>query len=961
MSTTPISSAKQAADAAAFAAFWQGKGYEKGQTQPFWLHLLRVLGVESPESFIEFEDAAHLDETHGFIDGYIPATHVLVEQKSLGRDLRAPIRQSDGTLLTPFQQARRYAATLPYSRRPRWIVTCNFAEFHVYDMENPNAEPESIRLADLGNELYRLHFLVNAASDRVAREMAVSIEAGRIVGRIYDALLVQYGEPTPEILHWLNVLCVRLVFCLYAEDAGIFADDQFHDWLATIPTHRLRQALLDLFAVLDTPKDARSPYLDPGLAAFPYVNGSLFSGPVEIPQFTEELREVLLQRASLGFDWSEISPTIFGAVFESTLNPETRRSGGMHYTSIENIHKVIDPLFLDGLRTELNGILEAAGTNGTNGTHGTGRTGMAGREVQGRLRAFQNKLASLTFLDPACGSGNFLTETYLSLRRLENEAIAALIGPQSLLDLDTNDIRVKVSIGQFHGIEINDFAVSVAKTALWIAESQMLAQTSVLLHRDLDFLPLKTYANIREGNALRMDWEESLTQSRREAEAQRKFDYIIGNPPFIGHQYRTAGQTADMDAVFADFKTHGKLDYVTAWFKKAFDCQTQTPTTRAAFVATNSICQGESVATLWKPLLDRGLTIDFAHRTFRWDSESTEKAHVHCVIVGFSCRSAKSPQAGSLRSDKALYDGPRKTLVPHINAYLLPAPDIFIQNRTAPRTPDFPKMSKGSQPTDGGNLILSPAERDELLATAPDLAPCIRRYISSDDFINSKLRYCLWLKDISPALYRRVPAVMHRLAAVAELRRASPTASVRRDADTPSLFTQIRQPTTDYLVVPEVSSQRRRYIPIGFLSPDIIASNKLYIIPSATLWLFGILISNVHMAWMRVVTGRLKSDYSYTPAVYNNFPWPDLRDSASPREKISSTAQAILDARAAHPESTLADLYDPLTMPPDLLRAHQANDRAVMAAYGFDVKMTESDCVAALFRLYEGLAGKGPA
>ena len=987
MNSTPISSAKQAADAADFAAFWRGKGYEKGQTQPFWLDLLRVLGVEKPSAFIEFEDGAHLDATHGFIDGYIPATHVLVEQKSLGKDLRAPIRQSDGTLLTPFQQARRYAATLPYSRRPRWIVTCNFAEFLVHDMENPNAEPESIRLANLENEIYRLHFLVNAASDRVAREMEVSIEAGRIVGRIYDALLAQYGDPTPEVLHWLNVLCVRLVFCLYAEDAGIFADDQFHDWLAAIPTHRLRQALLDLFAVLDTPKEARSRYLDPALAAFPYVNGSLFSGASEIPQFTEDLRTALLEKASLGFDWAEISPTIFGAVFESTLNPETRRSGGMHYTSIENIHKVIDPLFLDDLRAELDGILEATATGAT-GTAGTKGTGTVAREAQARLRAFQDKLAGLSFLDPACGSGNFLTETYLSLRKLENEAIAALIGPQSLLDLEGNPVTVKVKISQFHGIEINDFAVSVAKTALWIAESQMLAQTAKLLHRNLDFLPLKTAADIREGNALRMDWHElcsnqSMRVEKLNVEKLKSaanfstsqplnlstcFSYIIGNPPFVGHQYRSPEQADDMDTVYADWSdtNYGKLDYVCAWYKKAADIMRGT-STHAAFVSTNSIVQGESVAAMWKPLFSRaGLQIDFAHRPFRWDSESAGVAHVHCVIVGFSMGDAASSRVPTTRQDaaspdKVLFDGPRKNIVPHINGYLLAAPDVFIQNRSRVLTPGLSKMSKGSQPTDGGNLILSPAERDELLASSPDLAPCIRRYISADDFINSKLRYCLWLKDVSPALYRRVPAVMHRLAAVAELRRASPTASVRRDADTPALFTQIRQPSTDYLVVPEVSSQRRRYIPIGLLSPNVIVSNMLYVVPSANLFLFGILISNVHMAWMRTVGGRLKSDYRYTPAVYNNFPWPPLRDSASPREKISATARAILDARAAHPDSTLADLYDPLTMPPDLLAAHRANDRAVMSAYGFDAKMTESDCVAALFRLYEGLAGKGPA
>ena len=953
---TPTSSATQAAAAAEFAADWAGKGYEKGQTQPFWLDLLRVLGVEKPSAFIEFEDAARMDEAHGFIDAYIPATHVLVEQKSLGRDLRAAIKQSDGTLLTPFQQARRYAATLPYSRRPRWIVTCNFAEFHVYDMENPNAEPEAVRLADLPDELYRLHFLVNAASDRVAREMAVSIEAGRIVGRIYDALLVQYGEPTPEILHWLNVLCVRLVFCLYAEDAGIFADDQFHDWLAAIPTHRLRQALLDLFAVLDTPKDARSPYLDPALAAFPYVNGSLFSGPVEIPQFTEELREVLLQKASLGFDWAEISPTIFGAVFESTLNPETRRSGGMHYTSIENIHKVIDPLFLDGLRAELNGILEMAGAAGTAGTAGTKGTGVAGREVQGRLRAFQDKLASLTFLDPACGSGNFLTETYLSLRRLENEAIAALIGPQSLLDLDTNDIRVKVSIGQFHGIEINDFAVSVAKTALWIAESQMLARTSVLLHRDLDFLPLKTYANIREGNALRMDWGEGLTQSRREAEAQRGFDYIIGNPPFIGYSLQSSDQKADILALYRDptgkpYKTAGKIDYVAGWYWKAAELMAAHPATLTALVSTNSITQGEQVAFVWRPLVERfGISIDFAHRTFRWNSESIGMAQVHCVIVGFSTRSPSTLLP--------LFDGPRKTLVSHINPYLLPTADIWIEPRSKPLC-DVPEMTTGNRPADGGALIIEDEDLPAFLKRNPAASKFIKRLMGSAEFINGKKRWCLWLVGASPQELLGMPAVMERIAQCRENRLAAPDPGRRQLAESPTLFRETLNPAS-YVAIPEVSSENRRYVPMGFLGAETIVTNKIKIIPEATLYHFGILTSNVHMAWMRAVCGRLKSDYSYSnKLVYNNFPWPDLRASAlsaSLREKISATAQAILDARAAHPESSLAALYNPLTMPPDLLRAHQANDRAVMSAYGFDVKMTESDCVAALFRLYEQLS-----
>ena len=952
---TLISSAKQAADAADFAAFWAEHGQvERSDTQKFWLWLLRVLGVEQAETFIEFEESARMDEAHGFIDAHIPSTHVLIEQKKRSRDLRAPIRQSDGTLLTPFQQARRYAATLPYSRRPRWIVTCNFAEFLVYDMENPNAEPESIRLADLENELYRLHFLVNVASDRVAREMEVSIEAGRIVGRIYDALLAQYGDPTPEVLHWLNVLCVRLVFCLYAEDAGIFADDQFHDWLATIPTHRLRQALLDLFAVLDTPKEARSRYLDPALAAFPYVNGSLFSGASEIPQFTEDLRTALLEKASLGFDWAEISPTIFGAVFESTLNPETRRSGGMHYTSIENIHKVIDPLFLDGLRAELDGILEATAT-GTTGTAGTRGTGTVAREAQARLRAFQDKLAGLSFLDPACGSGNFLTETYLSLRKLENEAIAALIGPQSLLDLEGNPVAVKVKISQFHGIEINDFAVSVAKTALWIAESQMLAQTGKLLHRNLDFLPLKTAADIREGNALRMDWEEGLN-SRGDAEARRHFDYIIGNPPFSGKKEQSPEKKEELVALF-DKKNRksGILDYVAGWYVKAAQLM-QGKTTKTAFVSTNSITQGEQVPALWKELQSRfGVHIDFAYQTFRWDSESTEKAHVHCVIIGFSC-GAEENTGKRLFSSGGVFKN-----VLRINPYLMDGENIFIEARSTPIS-SSPPINYGSFALDDGHYTISKDEYDQLMVKDPGLAPYLRVFIGAQELLHAKQRWCVWLKGADPSEIRHHPALLAKIAAVQEWRRKSNRKTTVLLADTPTLFAEIRQPDTDYLAIPTICSERRRYLPSLFLHSDVVASNQLYIVPNATLYHFGILISNVHMAWMRVVGGRLKSDYRYSAAVvYNNFPWPDLRASASPREKISATARAILDARAAHPDSTLADLYDPLTMPPDLLNAHRANDRAVMSAYGFDAKMTESDCVAALFRLYEGLAGKGPA
>ncbi len=596
--------------AAKFAAEWAGKGYEKGQSQPFWLSLLRnIFGVDEPEHFIIFEDQVHLDHT-SFIDGFVPSTHVLIEQKGLGKDLMKPIKQSDGTLLTPFQQAKRYSAELPYSQRPRWIVTCNFAEFYVYDMERPTGEPEIIKLCDLEKEYYRLQFLVDTGDTNIKKEMEISLQAGEIVGVLYDALLKQYKDPEAgETLKSLNKLCVRLVFCLYAEDAGLFGEkSMFHNYLER---HRAedRRALINLFRVLDQKPELRDRYLDDDLAAFPYVNGGLFADEnIEIPRLGDEVIDLILAKASADFDWSAISPTIFGAVFESTLNPETRRSGGMHYTSIENIHKVIDPLFLDGLRTELEEIKQIA----------------VDKTRKSKLKAFQSRLASITFLDPACGSGNFLTETYLSLRKLENDALRC---STDQISMDMDGI-IQVSIGQFYGIEINDFAVTVAKTALWIAESQMMKETEDVVHMPLDFLPLKSYANITEGNALRLDWESVVPK--------HKLNYIMGNPPFVGASMMTKTQKEEAVAVFGKGRRVNSIDYVGAWYHKAASLMQGTDS-RAAFVSTNSITQGEQVAPLWEKLLNQyKVHIDFAHRTFKWNSEAKEKAAVHCVIIGFS-------------------------------------------------------------------------------------------------------------------------------------------------------------------------------------------------------------------------------------------------------------------------------------------------------------------------------------
>lgn len=905
-----------------FATYWADKGYEKGESQPFWIELLgNVFGIDNPAHYIKFEEQVHLDHT-SFIDGFIPSTHVLIEQKGAGKDLRKPIKQSDGTLLNPFQQAQRYSAVLPYSQRPRWIVTCNFTEFLIYDMEKPTGEPESILLKNLEKEYYRLQFLVDAEDENIKKEMEVSIQAGNIVGELYNELLKQYINPNNEhSLRSLNMLCVRLVFCLYAEDAGIFgAHNKFHNYLRSFSVRDSRRALIDLFKVLDTKPTDRDPYLDKMLADFPYVNGGLFSDEnIEIPQFNDKILNLLLEKASEDFDWSGISPTIFGAVFESTLNPETRRSGGMHYTSIENIHKVIDPLFLDELREEFENIKDI----------------QVQKTRANRLNDFINKLANLNFLDPACGSGNFLTETYISLRKLENEAIELLTGGQIVFD--TGNI-IKVSIGQFYGIEINDFAVTVAKTALWIAESQMLKETENIVHMNIDFLPLKSYANIIEGNALRLDWSEVVPKE--------EINYIMGNPPFVGNNNLNAAQRNDMLPYFPNNKT---MDYVAAWYVIATKFIIETKI-RCAFVSTNSITQGEQVALLWKSLLEEyGIHIDFAHRTFRWDSEANIKAHVHCVIVGFSI--AHNSRA------KIIYSSERPQIVDNINAYLLSGDDVFIISRTKPLC-NVNEIRKGNQPTDGGNLIIEADEIENFLRNEPSAKPYVKKLVGAREFINNIDRYCLWLVDVSPSELRKMPHVMERIEKVKEFRENSNDKGTQKLALTPMLFRETNNPETAILV-PSHSSENRKYIPLGFIDDSVITTNATLIIPNASVYNFGVLISNVHMAWMRVVCGRLKSDYRYSKdIVYNNFPWPT--PTAEQKKNIEQTAQAILNTRALYPDCSLADLYDEIIMPPELRKAHQNNDRAVMEAYGFPVKndFTESMCVAELMKMYQEICNR---
>ena len=913
-----------------FVEKWQGKGDEKQETQRFWMALLQdIYDVADLSQYIEFEKTVQLGH-QSYIDGYISSTKVLIEQKGKDIDLSKGQKQSDGSILSPFQQARRYAGYLPYDEQPRWVIVCNFKEFQIHDMNRPNDEPEILLLENLEKEYHRMQFLVDSENEQIKREMEVSLQAGQIVGELYDALYKQYNDPdSPETQQSLNALCVRLVFCLYAEDAGVFGEhNMFHNYLKNYAIKDVRRALIDLFQVLNTKPEDRDPYMEPELAAFPYVNGGLFANEsLVIPRLDEHIVDLILHKASEDFDWSVISPTIFGAVFESTLNPETRRKGGMHYTSIENIHKVIDPLFLDGLREELKEIQEITVT----------------KTRKDKLRTFQDKLASLTFLDPACGSGNFLTETYLSLRRMENDVLRSLTDQMSLFGDSKNPI--KVSIGQFYGIEINDFAVTVAKTALWIAESQMMKETTDIIHHEIDFLPLKSYANITAGNALRMDWEDVVPKD--------KLNYIMGNPPFVGTKYLSDEQRHDMDIHWKGKR--GKADYVTCWYLKSVEFIKSRPeNTQCAFVSTNSICQGEQVGSLWKRILnDERCEITFAVRSFVWNNESVDSAKVHVVIVGFAKKAQK---------EKVIFTNEQKTIAREINGYLIDAPSITIEECSKPLC-NVPAIVRGSQATDDGNYLFTPEEKKEFLISEPQSEPYFKRFMMGKEFINNIERWCLWMPAITPSELKKLPRIRERIQAVKEFRLNSNNTQTKKAAETPWRFGQYREPGEHYIAFAKVSSERRRYIPFGFMTNDVIPGDKLFTIPNATLYHLGVLTSNIHMAWMRTVAGRLKSDYSYsTTIVYNPFPWPTPTEAQ--KAKIEETAQGILDARALYPDASLADLYDELTMPPELRKAHVRNDQAVAAAYGLNKNSpefkSESACVAMLMRMYQALTEKEP-
>lgn len=928
-----------------FIQTWQTQGSEVADKVTYWNTLLELLGVPKQQienkTYIEYEKPIKLRENekfHGSIDAYIPSTKVLIEQKSNGVDLfKAESRPNGGDTekITPFEQAKRYDNHLGSKEKANFLVLSNFNQIVIYDVrESVDVKPVIIDLKDLEKDLYLLDFLVKPdETKRLEKEKRISVAAGELVSKIYNEfanIFAKYDQVDDEkIKHSINTLCVRLVFCLYAEDAGLFnAKEQFYNYLEPVAPNKCGVALKALFKVLDTKIDDRTkddPFWNdenPELSQFPYVNGGLFADTdIIIPPFSDELKDIVLNQASRGFDWSDISPTIFGAVFESTLNPETRRQGGMHYTSVENIHKVIDPLFLNDLKAELEDIKQYKNK----------------KTIKEKAIAFQEKLANLTFFDPACGSGNFLTETFLSLRRLENEAIRLELGGESVLDVGQAGDWIHVSIQQFFGIEINDFAVSVAKTALWIAEDQMMKETQDLVYApDWDFLPLKTYTKIHEGNALRMDWNKILPNYA--------CHFVMGNPPFLGYTQQNKEQKADLEPLFG--KIHN-IDYVAGWYAKACD-YIQGTKIQVAFVSTNSITQGEQILSVWQNLMSKyDITFNFAYRSFKWNSEASQQAHVHVVIIGFSDTQAQ-------KKEKFIYNNSKVTQVKNINPYLVGMDNIFIQKRSEPLNAEI-QINKGNQPTDHGNLLLSEKEEKAIVAKDKRTLKFIHPFIGSREFLYNKKRFCFWLVDATPKELRSIQEIRTRIEKVKEFREKSSKAATRKIADTPQLFQEIRQPLTgNYLVIPVTTSQTRKYIPMGFVNSNTIASNALLITTNANTYDFGILESIVHMDWMRLTTGRLEMRYQYSAKiVYNNFPWPT--PTPEQRKKIEQTAQAILDARNNHPESSLADLYDPLAMPADLRKAHKANDKAVLQAYGLKPDATESEIVAHLFKMYEEL------
>ena len=924
--------------ARAFAKEWAGETSERAEAQSFWNDFFHVFGKKR-RSLAVYEQKAKrfTGKASGRIDLFWPGV-MLAEHKSAGVDLDAA-----------FDQATDYFAGLKESEKPQYILVSDFQRFRLYDLDGNEPHVE-FPLADLHHEIGRFGFISGYRTRIYKDEDPVNVQAAERMGRLHDALKATGYEG-----HALEVLLVRLLFCLFADDTGIFPRHAFHDLIDQRTGEDggdLGGWLARLFQVLNTPEDRRQTTLDEQLAELPYINGKLFEEMLPLADFDAQMRALLLDASSL--DWSRISPAIFGSMFQSVMNAKARRNLGAHYTSEKNILKLIGPLFLDGLKAEL---------------------AKAGQDER-KLAQLHRKLATLKFLDPACGCGNFLIIAYRELRVLELEVLKRQFSRQQSVLAHVQD-HVLVDVDQFYGIEIEEFPAQIAQVAMWLMDHQMNLQVAEQFGENVLRLPLKKSAAIVHGNALRIDWNDVVPAER--------LSYILGNPPFIGSKLMTAGQREDLLAVAGGLKGAGVLDFVSAWYLKAADYIRQADAlarhsresgnrssleesaggTRVAFVSTNSICQGEQVGVLWGEMLRRGCRIFFAHRTFRWNNEARGVAAVHCVIVGFALGEVTPRQ---LFDYEDIVGEPHRLLAGNINPYLVDAADVLLPSRSKPIC-DVPEIGIGNKPIDGGNYLFTTEERDAFIASEPAAAAWFRRWLGSDEFINGWERWCLWLGDCPPSTLRAMPEVLKRVEAVRALRKASPSAPTQKLAETPTRFHVENIPDGNYLVIPEVSSERRAFIPIGFMTPDTLCSNLVKIVPNATLFHFGIATSTMHMAWVRTVCGRLKSDYRYSAGiVYNNFPWPEIGD-----EKfctgIESTAQEVLDARARFPDSTLADLYDPLTMPPALVKAHQQLDKAVDAAYLAAEKAagrkpprlgSDAERVAFLFQRYQALASLLP-
>ena len=893
--------------AQAFVLNWKDKAVtarEEADAQTFENEFFAIFGV--PRSKIAvFEQKVKLqDGSNGYIDLFWKG-YILIEMKTPGKDRKKA-----------FEQAKTYANALSNSDMPKGILICDFCNFDYYNLEK-NAECTSFTLENLPEYIGLFAFLAGYKDVEYKKQDAVNIEAAEKMGELHDTLkAIGYTG------HHLELYLVRLLFCLFADDTDIFEHDHFIKYIlqrTNVDGSDLAMHIQKIFEVLNTPADRRLKTLDEQLSLFPYVNGGLFKETLPIADFTSAMREKLIQCCNL--DWSKISPAIFGAMFQSVMNPDERHSLGAHYTSEENILKLIHPLFLDELWKEFDEYKKQ----------------VSGARIK-NLNSFHTKIASLKFLDPACGCGNFLVLAYRELRLLELAIVEELENSgQQILDIDN---FLRVTVNQFYGIEIEEFPAQIAQTALWLMDHQMNRLVSSRLGRYFIRIPIAASAKIIQGNALNLDWEQVVPK--------KELSYILGNPPFLGARVMSKEQSAEIACLFNGVKNAGNLDYVTGWYKKAADYIKDT-TIKCAFVSTNSICQGQQVPILWPLLFSQGIHIDFAHQTFKWSNEARGNAAVYCIIVGFSLNKDSDKKLFLYEDIKGV---PKEVPAKQINAYLMDAQNVFIDSRSSVLDTQTNPMVFGSMPNDGGHLIIELNEYEDFIKQEPESQKYIKTFIGAEEFINNKKRYCLWLVNAEPKHLKQCPHILERIQKVREHREGSSREATRKLAQTPSLFGEIRQPETgNYLLIPSATSSERKYIPMGFLPSSVIASNLVLLVPNATLYEFGILTSQMHMAWMRTVCGRLGNGYRYSAQiVYNNFPWPEA--SETQKEGIAQKAQAVLDARSQFPDSSLADLYDPNTMPPVLTKAHAALDAAVDKLYRKTAFPDDAARVAFLFELY---------